>query len=46
MEDKLNSKSYVAAILQAVTVGFLFLAIKIGLNSADSLDFLAHHQLP
>ena len=42
MEDKLNSKSYVAAILQAVTVGFSFLAIKIALNSADALYILAH----
>ena len=42
MEDKLNSKSYVAAILQAVTVGFSFLAIKIALNSADALYILAN----
>lgn len=42
MNNKSTLKAYIAAVTQAVTIGFSFLAIKVALGSASTLDLLAH----
>lgn len=42
MTNQSNSKAYIAAFTQSITVGFSFLATKIALKNAPTLDLLAH----